>query len=326
MSSQKYYPYGRTRSGDVSATTDKLFTGHQQEGELYFAQARFYPSLRSRAGSLLGRFTQPDTACPERSRRMPEPGNPQAFNRYSYVLNNPLRYLDPTGHEYEPSPCVLGIGCDASQFILQQQMRANAFAWGCSIDVDACNAILYPQDPAPEVECCSLEEFYFGGTTGPRTVPGTPGVAVAVGAAIVQGCTLWCDDLGEGFQSGANQLCSWLTFCSSDEQSSDEAPTPRTRTVGEEARRHILEGDPETGTGGHAPHATIPGASHFPEDWSDDDVIEAIEAVANHEVAGSGEWTRSDGRIVVDATVDGVDIQVIVERDDREIITGYPYP
>jgi len=27
------------------------------------------------------------------------PGNPQALNRYSYVLNNPLRYTDPTGHE-----------------------------------------------------------------------------------------------------------------------------------------------------------------------------------------------------------------------------------
>ena len=27
------------------------------------------------------------------------PQNPQALNRYSYVLNNPLRYMDPSGHE-----------------------------------------------------------------------------------------------------------------------------------------------------------------------------------------------------------------------------------
>jgi len=26
------------------------------------------------------------------------PVNPQALNRYAYVLNNPLRYIDPTGH------------------------------------------------------------------------------------------------------------------------------------------------------------------------------------------------------------------------------------
>ena len=29
---------------------------------------------------------------------VPEPGNPQALNRFSYVLNNPLKYTDPTGH------------------------------------------------------------------------------------------------------------------------------------------------------------------------------------------------------------------------------------
>ncbi len=29
---------------------------------------------------------------------MPSPENPQSLNRYSYVLNSPLRYTDPTGH------------------------------------------------------------------------------------------------------------------------------------------------------------------------------------------------------------------------------------
>nr|MBA3532410.1 hypothetical protein [Ardenticatenales bacterium] len=38
-----------------------------------------------------GKFLQADTI-------VPEPGNPQSFNRYSYVLNNPLKYTDPTGH------------------------------------------------------------------------------------------------------------------------------------------------------------------------------------------------------------------------------------
>ncbi len=30
---------------------------------------------------------------------MPEPGNPQSLNRFSYVLNNPLGYVDPTGFD-----------------------------------------------------------------------------------------------------------------------------------------------------------------------------------------------------------------------------------
>jgi len=30
---------------------------------------------------------------------VPQPGNPQALNRYSYVLNNPLRYIDPSGYD-----------------------------------------------------------------------------------------------------------------------------------------------------------------------------------------------------------------------------------
>jgi hypothetical protein len=42
----------------------------------------------------LGRFIQPDTVIPDL-------GNPQSYNRYSYVMNNPLRYNDPSGHYEE---------------------------------------------------------------------------------------------------------------------------------------------------------------------------------------------------------------------------------
>ncbi len=39
----------------------------------------------------IGRFASADTI-------VPDPAEPQSFNRYSYTLNNPLRYTDPTGH------------------------------------------------------------------------------------------------------------------------------------------------------------------------------------------------------------------------------------
>ena len=39
----------------------------------------------------LGRFIQPDDVIQDLS-------NPQSYNRYSYCVNDPLRYNDPTGH------------------------------------------------------------------------------------------------------------------------------------------------------------------------------------------------------------------------------------
>ncbi|MCP4613910.1 MAG: hypothetical protein GY845_34910 [Planctomycetes bacterium] len=33
---------------------------------------------------------------------VPEPFNPQSLNRYSYCLNNPLKYVDPSGHNPDP--------------------------------------------------------------------------------------------------------------------------------------------------------------------------------------------------------------------------------
>jgi hypothetical protein len=39
----------------------------------------------------MGRFISPDTI-------IPDPANPQSLNKYSYCLNNPLKYTDPSGH------------------------------------------------------------------------------------------------------------------------------------------------------------------------------------------------------------------------------------
>jgi len=69
-----------------TSTTTRGYTGHEMDAStgLINMNARLYDPV-------LGRFISADTV-------VPEPGNMQAFNRYSYVLNNPLIYTDPTGH------------------------------------------------------------------------------------------------------------------------------------------------------------------------------------------------------------------------------------
>ena len=68
----------------------------------------------------LSRFIQPDTI-------VPEPGNPQALNRYSYVLNNPLRYNDPSGHRL--SECGYdGKECGDADNQNEEQEKANSSA------------------------------------------------------------------------------------------------------------------------------------------------------------------------------------------------------
>jgi len=81
-----YYPWGGTRDGSVP--TDIRFTGQRLDGTgLYYYNARYYDAT-------IGRFISPDII-------VPDPANPQSFNRYSYCLNNPLKYVDPSGQYYE---------------------------------------------------------------------------------------------------------------------------------------------------------------------------------------------------------------------------------
>jgi RHS repeat-associated protein len=83
-----YAPFGETRGGtSLSTLTDFGYTGQtldRSTGGLMDYNARFYlPELR--------RFISADTIIPGE-------GNSQALNRYAYTFNNPVRYVDPTGH------------------------------------------------------------------------------------------------------------------------------------------------------------------------------------------------------------------------------------
>jgi len=72
-----------------SPSTDFGYTGQRQldadMGGLMDYKARFYSPY-------INHFVQPDSL-------IPDPSNPQAWNRYSYVGNNPIGYSDPSGHQ-----------------------------------------------------------------------------------------------------------------------------------------------------------------------------------------------------------------------------------
>ncbi|MCX6879879.1 MAG: FG-GAP-like repeat-containing protein [Verrucomicrobia bacterium] len=81
-----YSPFGQTRGASDIAANDRGFTGHRRDADtgLLFMGARYYDPSTCQ-------FVSPDSI-------VPDPENPQALNRYSYVYNDPLNNTDPTGH------------------------------------------------------------------------------------------------------------------------------------------------------------------------------------------------------------------------------------
>ena len=83
-----YYPFGRVQTASPQAgfKVSRQFTGQIKDDEtgLYYFNARYFDPE-------LGRFIQADTTIPDLS-------NPQSYNRFSYCVNDPLRYTDPSGH------------------------------------------------------------------------------------------------------------------------------------------------------------------------------------------------------------------------------------
>ncbi len=99
-SRRDFMPFGEEIGAGVGGRTENLkyalngsdnvrkrFTGYEKDEEtgLDFAEARMYQNKH-------GRFTAPDPLLSSASL-----GNPQTFNRYVYVGNNPVNVTDPSG-------------------------------------------------------------------------------------------------------------------------------------------------------------------------------------------------------------------------------------
>jgi len=84
---------GQACSGDIP--DNHHFTGKERDAESgndYFG-ARYYASN-------MGRFMSPDWSAKPVVIPYADLANPQSFNMYSYVVNNPLVHTDPNGHDW----------------------------------------------------------------------------------------------------------------------------------------------------------------------------------------------------------------------------------
>jgi RHS repeat-associated protein len=116
ISRHDYLPFGEeittaNRTTELGYATDNIalkFTGKERDAEtgLDYFGARYFSAAQ-------GRFTSPDEFTggivdPFTGQQVGQPGplpyaditDPQTLNKYVYVRNNPLRYIDPDGHDF----------------------------------------------------------------------------------------------------------------------------------------------------------------------------------------------------------------------------------
>ncbi len=108
-----YKAFGETRFTSGTLYTDYKFTGQREEsalGGIYFFQARWFDPT-------LGRFMSPDTIVPTSTQ------GTQAWDRYAFVNNNPVRYTDPTGHTAEGQDG----GCDPDDYACQNSTNSESY-------------------------------------------------------------------------------------------------------------------------------------------------------------------------------------------------------
>lgn len=149
---QSYAAYGLPRDGadwdglmssgdqaSINGISRRGYTGHSMLGGmgLIHMNGRIHDSVT-------GRFLSPDPT-------IPNPGSTQSYNRYSYVNNNPLSYIDPSGFSdvtifgrnmsyadasalYQTYGNYFGILCGSGQSAYCGELGAQLQEFGRSID------------------------------------------------------------------------------------------------------------------------------------------------------------------------------------------------
>jgi RHS repeat-associated protein len=99
-SSTAYAPFGEPYA--TAGTGDPSFTGQQPD-----STSGLYDFLFRRLSQTQGRWITPDPAGLGATNVL----NPQSWNRYAYVANSPMSFVDPFGLLMSPTECLFSAEC-----------------------------------------------------------------------------------------------------------------------------------------------------------------------------------------------------------------------
>jgi RHS repeat-associated protein len=115
VSEIRYKAWGTVRYATEGVPTKYQYTGqysYESEFGLYFYNARWYDPV-------LSRFAQADSIIPEQTQGV------QAWDRYAYTNNNPVRHTDPTGHK----ACDDAKNCNSNKATSKVRFPPNPFSY-----------------------------------------------------------------------------------------------------------------------------------------------------------------------------------------------------
>jgi hypothetical protein len=120
-----------------------------------FASPHYFAMESWSSSPYINRFLSADTIVPGY-------GNPQNLNRYSYVLNNPLLYTDPTGHK----PCEEYAGTCLSENQVTQisNNTQNGTDDDDNSDLEFCDSVLGCENPDAGIFCDQFSCWFDGAT------------------------------------------------------------------------------------------------------------------------------------------------------------------
>ena len=163
-SSTAYAPFGEQYA--ASGTADPSFTGQNSD-----TVPSLYDFLFRRQSPSQGRWISPDPA----GLAAVDPSNPQSWNRYAYVANNPLGFVDPLGlvdsiycsNTYDKNGNITGNTCNVT---------VSGYTGCVAYGTEGCITAPAPSGPPPPIT--------LGGGPGPGGAAGSSGRAPSNGTPV----------------------------------------------------------------------------------------------------------------------------------------------